>query len=263
MRLYFEVARRAFSRHLTYRAATLAGMATNIFFGLMRSYLFIAVYDGRPDARGWSLDDALTFVWLGQALLMPVYMWGWSEIAQTIRSGDVVSDLSKPFDYYTFWLSQDAGRAALHTLTRGVPTLLAGALLFDARLPADPARWLAFLASLALAVWISFGLRYVTNLLAFWMLDYRGPAILLMFATSFFSGLLVPLTFWPDWARALAVALPFAGIVQAPVDVYLGKAAGGGLAGVLLFQLGWGVALMLIGRLMTTMAVRKVVVQGG
>ncbi len=263
MRLYLEVARRAFARHLTYRAATLAGMSTNIFFGLMRSYVFIAAYAGRPDARGWSLDDALTYVWVGQALLMPVFMWGWWEIALTIRSGDVVSDLSKPFDYYTFWLSQDAGRAALHTLTRGVPTLLAGVLLFDARLPGEATRWTAFLVSLALAVWISFGLRYIVNLFAFWLLDYRGPAIMLMFATSFFSGLLVPLVFWPAWARTIAAALPFAGIIQSPVDVYLGKAAGADLAGLLMFQVGWGAALMLVGRLMTSMAMRKVVVQGG
>ena len=44
MRLYLEVARRAFARHLTYRAATLAGMSTNIFFGLMRSLFFVSLH---------------------------------------------------------------------------------------------------------------------------------------------------------------------------------------------------------------------------
>jgi ABC-2 type transport system permease protein len=261
--LYVEVAKRAFARHATYRAANLAGLATNSFFGALRSYLFLGLYAGSGVVAGWTIEDAVTFVWIGQALLMPVYIWGWWEIALTIRSGDVVSDLSKPFDYYSFWLAQDAGRAVYHVIFRGIPTLAVGALLFDVALPGDPGRWLAFLLSLALAVWISFGLRFIVNVSAFWLLDYRGPGFVLMFANSFFSGLLVPLVYWPEAARAVAVALPFAGIIQAPAEVLLGKATGDALLGLLLFQLAWGVTLMLAGRLLLALAVRKVVVQGG
>jgi ABC-2 type transport system permease protein len=266
MSLYLAVARRAFARHTTYRAANLAGLVTNAFFGALRSYLFIALYAGAAGSAavaGWTVEDAVTFVWIGQALIMPVYLWGWFDIAQTIRSGDVVSDLSKPFDYYTFWLAQDAGRALFHAIFRSIPTLALGLLLFSVRLPADPARWLAFLLSVALAVWISFGLRFLVNVAAFWLLDYRGPGFVLMFANSFFSGLLVPLVYWPDAARAVASWLPFAGIIQAPAEVLLGKATGAELAALLLFQLAWGVSLCLAGRLLLTAAVRKVVIQGG
>ena len=258
MRLYYEIARRSFSRHLTYRAATLAGLATNGFFGLVRTYLFLGFYGEESTVSGWSQQDALAFVWL-----MPLLIFGWYELALTIRSGDVISDLSKPFDYYGFWLARDAGRAVYHTLFRSVPTLLIGLILFQFALAADPLRWLAFLGSLALAVWISFGMRFLANIAAFWLLDYRGPAMALMFANGLLSGLLVPLNFWPEWAEAVVRMLPFAGLVQIPVDVILGKATGAELAAALLFQLGWGVALMLAGRLVLGMAVRKVIVQGG
>lgn len=263
MRLYLEIVRRAFSRHLTYRAATLAGMTTNCFFGILRSYVFMAAYTGRVDARGWALTDTLTYVWVGQALIMPVFMWGWWDIALTIRSGDVATYLSKPFDFYGYWLSQDAGRAMCHTCTRGVPTLLAGLILFDVFLPKTAMTAAAFAASVILAVWISFGLRYLVNISAFWLLDYRGPGILLMFATSFFSGLLVPLVFWPDWARTIAEALPFSGMIQVPADVYLGMLTGDALLGALMFQLAWAVGLMVAGRRLTSLAITRVVVQGG
>lgn len=161
----------------------------------MRTYLFLGLYARREVEAGWTVGDAVDFVWLSQALIMPVFLWGWWEIALTIRSGDVVSDLSKPFDYYTFWLSQDAGRAVFHLIFRSAPTLLVGVLLFDVGLPGDAGRWLAFLLSVTLAVWISFGLRFLVNISAFWLLDYRGLGVLVMFATSFFSGLLVPLAF--------------------------------------------------------------------
>lgn len=263
MRLYVEVAKRAYARNTTYRAANLAGLVTNSFFGILRTYLFIGFYGGRESEAGWTLADALVYVWLTQALIAPIFMWRDSEIAETIRSGDVVSDLSKPFDFYFFWLSRDAGRAVFSTLFRFVPTLAIGLVLFRIELPLDPVRWLTFGVSLALAVWISFGLRFLVNVSAFWLLDFRGVATLLMFTTSFFSGFLVPLNFWPESAQAVVVWLPFAGIMQAPVEVILGKATGFSVLNVLAFQLVWAVALMFAGRALLAQAVRRVVTQGG
>jgi hypothetical protein len=37
MRLFWEISKLAFQRQLTYRAATLAGLATNFFFGMLRA----------------------------------------------------------------------------------------------------------------------------------------------------------------------------------------------------------------------------------
>jgi ABC-2 type transport system permease protein len=263
MRLYIEVAKRAFQRQLAYRTANLAGMTTNAFFGALRSFVFIGLYGGRATEAGWSLQDALDYVWITQALLMPLYLWGWWEIGNTIRSGDVVADLTKPFDYYSFWLSQDAGRAAYHTLFRGVPTLVVGVLLFGVRLPPDAGRWALFLLSLALAVWISFGLRFMINVAAFWLMDYRGVGALVMFAGTLLSGFLVPLVYWPEWARGAVAWLPFAGMVQVPVDMLLGKVIGAAAASALGFQVVWAMALAVACRLMLALAERKVVIQGG
>ena len=263
MRLYYEIARRSFDRFLTYRAATLAGMATNGFFGLMRSYLYIGFYGAQGTVSGWTEQDALAFVWLGQALLMPVFMFGWYELAYTIRSGDVISDLSKPFDYYGFWLARDAGRAFYHLLFRGVPTFLLGAVLFRLTPTTDATLWLAFALSLVLAVWISFGMRFLANVASFWLLDYRGPIMVLVWTNGLLSGLLVPLNYWPAEAEAVVRLLPFAGLIQTPVDIILGEALGAEVAVALALQAGWAVALLLAGRLLLAMAVRKVVVQGG
>lgn len=263
MRLYVEVAKRAFQRQLAYRAANLAGLTTNAFFGALRAFVFLGLYEGRGLEAGWSARDAIDYVWLTQALIMPLYLWGWWEIARAIQSGDVVSDLSKPFDYYGFWLGQDAGRAIYHTLFRGAPTLLIGLVLFGVTLPADAGRWGWFLLSLALAIWISFGLRFIINVLAFWLLDYRGVGLMVMFLGTFLSGFLVPLNFWPEWARAAIGWLPFAGMVQAPVSVFLGKATGLDLAATLGHQAVWVAALALAGRLLLLAAERKVVTQGG
>jgi len=74
--LYVAIATRGFRRYSTYRAATLAGIFTNCVFGVIYSYAYLALWDQRPDAGGYDATDAVTYVWIGQALLMTVAMWG-------------------------------------------------------------------------------------------------------------------------------------------------------------------------------------------
>ena len=262
MRLYLEVARRAFQRQLTYRIATLAGLFTNAVFGVFFSSVYIAFYagaGGRPVA-GFTLPEMLAYVWIGQGLIMLVYLWGWWEIAVSVQTGDVVSDLMKPMDYQLYWLSRDLGRAACHSLIRFLPTFALGLLLFDVALPAGWDRWLGFGVSLALAVLVSFGWRFLLNLTSFWVLDVRGTNMMAILILNFFSGLLVPLAFFPDWLRRIAEWLPFRAIVMLPVEVYLGQRP---IVSALGIQLGWAAALWLLGQLVLQRAVRKVEVQGG
>ena len=262
MRLYLEVARRSFRRHLAYRAATFAGLFTNAVFGVMIAAVFRALYAGREgtEVAGFSVGEALTFVWASQSLIMVVYLWGWWEIAASIKSGDIVADLMKPVSFQGYWLGRDLGRAACHALTRLLPTFLFGALLYDLALPATAGTWLAFALSVALAVVVSFGWRFLLNLSAFWMVDARGTHTIAIVLVNFFSGLLVPLAFFPERLRTVAELLPFRAFVMVPIEVLLGQR---GLASALAIQLSWAILLAALGQVVLALAVRKVVIQGG
>ena len=50
---------------------------------------------------------------------MVVQLWGWWDVEATIRSGDVVTDLARPFSFLGYWLARDLGRAAYFLLFRG------------------------------------------------------------------------------------------------------------------------------------------------
>jgi ABC-2 type transport system permease protein len=261
VRLYLEVARRSFARYLAYRAATLAGIFTNTFFGIMIAAVFAALYRGQDGAvAGFTRSEALTFVWVSQSMLMVVYLWGWWEVADAIRTGDIVADLMKPFDFQGYWLSRDLGRAACHVLTRMLPTLLFGIAFYDLALPASLGTWAAFAASIPLAVVVSFGWRFIVNLSTFWLLDARGLHPIAILVITFFSGFLLPLSFFPSWLRALADLLPFRAVVMLPIEIFLGQRA---VAPALGIQLFWAVALALLAQVVLGAAVRKVVIQGG
>ena len=263
LRLSFELARRGYGRYAAYPGATWAGVFTNTFFGFLIAYVLLAVFRERETVGSYDASDTVTYVWLAQGLLMTVYVWGWFELAHRIQSGDVATDLQRPLDLQLSWLAGDLGRATYHALFRGVPPFLVGALVFDVRVPDDVLLWLAFPVSVALAVVASFAFRFLFNLAAFWLLDYRGVGMLAMVVSTFFSGQLVPLAFFPDEVRTIVWALPFASMIQAPIEVFLGHARGLELAGLLGLQAFWAAALLGLGRLALGAGMRKLVVQGG
>jgi ABC-2 type transport system permease protein len=263
MRLYFEIARRGYRRYAAYPGATFAGVFTNTIFGFMLAYILLAVFRERDSVGSYDASDAVTYVWIAQGLLMTIYIWGWFDVALRVRSGDIATDLQRPLDFQFYWLAQDLGRAAYHALFRGVPPFAVGALVFEVRPPEDVAAALAFPLSVLLAVVVSFGFRFLFNLTAFWLLDYRGVAVLAMVSSTFFSGQIVPIAFFPDWLETVAWALPVAAMVQAPIEIFLGHAAGVELPALLALQAFWALTLLAAGRAVYAAGTRKLVVQGG
>lgn len=244
--------------------ATVGGLFTNTFFGFFRAYIFIAVFAAAGSTIGsYDVKDAVTYSFVTQSVLMMLYFWGWWDIALSIRTGDVVTDLFRPYDYQLWWLSQDLGRAFYHLISRGIVPFVVGALVFDLRVPRDPITWVAFFVSVFLAVIVSFGIRFILNLLVFWTLDHRGVAALATVVWNLLSGFVVPLAFFPDASRRVLEILPFAMTLQVPLDIFLEKMAGSELLISMLLQAAWAVALLLIGRAILAIATKRVVTQGG
>jgi ABC-2 type transport system permease protein len=263
VRLYWEIARRGFGRYAAYPAATLAGVWANTVFGFIQAYILLALFETRDDVGGWTAADTVTYVWFVQAVLMTVYAFAWVEVALRIRSGDIATDLARPLDPLRYWLAYDFGRALYHLLFRGIAPFAIGMLFFDVRLPESPATWLWLPLTIALAVTVSFAFRFLYNLASFWLIDYRGVTLVAVTTSLLFSGFLLPLPFFPDRLEAVARVLPFAAMVQIPVDVFLEKATGAEVAALLLLQVFWAAVLLGLARLVLGTAIRRVVVQGG
>jgi ABC-2 type transport system permease protein len=265
--LWYAVAQRSFRRYSTYRAATLAGLFTNIIFGIISSYVYLTLWGQRPHLGGYDVVDAVTFTWIGQAMLMPVAVWGGGfqeDFTERIRSGDIAIDLYRPTGLIPWWLASDLGRATFHLLARGAPMMIPAVLLFDVRYPATPMRWVAFVLAVYLAVFVSFGLRFLISLTSFWLLDSRGTEGIAAILGMFCSGLILPLVVFPSTLRTVLLHLPWCALVQTPADVWLGKT--GGLVGTgqaLGSELGWGLVLLVASYALLRYANRVVVVQGG
>jgi ABC-2 type transport system permease protein len=261
--LYVAVAVGGFRRYATYRAATAAGVFTNTVFGVMLVYIYLALWDSRPHLGGYDQGQAVTYVWLGQALLSTLAIGGGGaeeELMERIRTGDIAIDLYRPADLQLWWLSADLGRSVFQLLGRGVLPFAFGALVFPAALPADAGTWLAFLVAVGLAMVVGFGIRYLVALSAFWLLDGTGVAQMMLITGFFCSGMTLPLNVFPGVLGEVVRVLPWSSLLQAPADVLLGRADAWG---TFAFQAGWAVVLLAAGRLVQSAATRRVVVQGG
>ncbi len=264
--LYAAVAARSFRRFSTYRTATLAGIFTNSVFGVIYSYAYLALWHQRQHAGGYDAADAVTYVWIGQALLMTVALWGGGttdDLAERIRTGDVAVDLYRPVGLVGWYLAGDLGRASYHFLTRGVAPTILGLLLFHIVLPGSPVAALGFLVSLLLAVVTSFSIRFVVACTAFWLLDQTGMRMLSGVLAVFLSGMTLPLVIFPEPLRSIALALPWASYLQTPADIWLGHRTGAAVLTGLAVQLLWIAVLLALCQAVLGAATRKVVVQGG
>ncbi|MET8582531.1 ABC-2 family transporter protein [Streptomyces collinus] len=262
-RLYVAVAAGGFRRYATYRAATAAGVFTNTVFGLILVYTYVALWDVKPHLGGYDQAQAVTFVWLGQALYATLAIQGGgfeTEFMERIRTGEVAIDLYRPADLQVWWLANDLGRAVFQLLGRGVIPFTFGALVFPTALPHDVGTWLAFLVAVTLAMVVSFGIRYLVALTGFWLMDGTGALQALMITGIFCSGMTLPLNAFPGTLGEVVRVLPWAAQVQVPADVLMGQADP---LPAFAFQAVWAVVLLAAGRLLQTAAARRVVVQGG
>jgi ABC-2 type transport system permease protein len=261
--VYPAVAAGAFRRYATYRVATAAGVFTNSVFGLILVYTYLALWEARPGLGGYDQAQAVTYVWLGQALFAMLAVQGGGsevELMERIRTGDIAVDLYRPVDVQLWWLAGDVGRALFQMLGRGVIPFVFGAVFFPMALPTDVTPWAAFVVTLLLATVVSFAIRYLAALSVFWLMDGMGVNQALMITGIFFSGMVLPLNAFPGTLGEIVRVLPWAAQLQMPADVLMGETDP---LRAYAFQAAWAVVLLAAGRLVQSAATRRVVVQGG
>ncbi|MEU2614151.1 ABC-2 family transporter protein [Micromonospora sp. NPDC007271] len=242
----------------------MAGVVTNSVFGFLRYYIFLAAAGAAGRVAGYDRAQLATFVWVGQGLLAVILIWGWTELADRIRTGEIAADLLRPVHPVTSYLAADLGRAGFACLSRLLPPVLIGLLFFDVYLPRRWATLPLFAVSVLLAVLACFGCRYLVNATAYWLQDVRGPLILWTLCSGVLAGLYFPLGFLPGWLEAaLRYGTPFPSLLQIPLDVLVERHPAPTQSGLVGVQAGWVVVLLALCRLVQRRAERRLVVQGG
>jgi len=263
MRPYWAIVQARFRMLLQYRAAALAGLATQLFFGLVRVMLFDAFYRSSTAPQPMSYSETVTYLWLIQALLL-LLPWGLDfEVRNMIRSGTVAYELARPTDLYWLWFSRSLAMRTAPVLLRATPMFVIAALFLGLQPPASPMAALAALAAILGAALLGCAITTLTTISLLWTIAGDGTARLLGTASMIFSGAIIPLPFFPDWAQTALNLLPFRGLMDTPFRLYIGHLPPQEAIPAIAHQLVWTCALILMGRAILGRSLRRLTVQGG
>ncbi len=264
MRAYTAILSARFRMLLQYRAAALAGLGTQIFWGFIRIMIFAAFYAAAGDAKEpLTFAQVVTYIWLGQAMLRLLPIWNDGELQGMIRSGSVAYELVRPVDLYNFWYARAIALQTAPTLLRSIPMLVLALLFFGMQWPATIAGGAAWIVCTMGAVLLASSIVTLVNITLLWTLVGDGARSVVGLMAWLLSGMVVPLPLFPPWAQSILVWLPFRYIVDVPFRLYVGDIPAGQAAGLLLQQMAWTAVLVLLGRVILARGVRRMVVQGG
>jgi ABC-2 type transport system permease protein len=260
---YVAILNARFRTLLQYRAAAAAGFATQLFWGFIRLMIFEAFYRSTSVRQPLTWPQMLDYIWLAQAFfaLLP-----WStdaDVRTMIRTGTVAYEMLRPVDLYGLWYMRSVAARTAPTLLRSVPLFIVAWLFLGLRLPGSWESAIAFLVVLFGAVLIAGAISTIMTISLLWTVSSEGITRIAPAVVYTFSGMLVPLPFYPDWAQAVVNFLPFRDVIDVPFRVYSGNIPASAAPFAFAHQVAWTLALMFAGRWLLSRATQRLVVQGG
>lgn len=267
MKSYITYFKLKFKTGLQYRAAALAGIATQIFFGIVYVAIYVAFYESGADNLPMELKELVSYVWLGQSFFVLIYLWYKDkEIIKLIKTGNIAYELCRPQDLYFMWASKILGERLSHVALRFSPVIIFALILpspFNLDLTITLPRLLLFILVMILSIILMTVLILLYHVICLFTLDEKGIVNIFMIISDVLSGLVVPVPFFPDYLKNISNILPFRYITDFPFRLYVGDIGYNEAFIGIIIQIIWIVILVILGRLITIKALKNTVIQGG
>lgn len=267
MKFYISYFKLRFITGLQYRAAALAGLSTQFFFGIIFAMVYIAFYESNDANTPMQLSQLVSYLWLNQVFFSLINMfYRDKEIINMIKNGNIAYELARPKKLYFMWFSKIMGSRISMVVLRSLPILLIAFILpkpYNLSLPVSILAFLLFLLTLIIGAILVTSLTTLYHVIVLNTLDEKGISSIFCATADLLSGVTVPIPFFPSFLQVIANVLPFRYVSDLAFRIYSGNVSlNEGLKGIII-QIIWIAITTLIGYLLTNKSLRKVVVQGG
>lgn len=266
MKKYLAFFQLRFTMGLQYRAAAIAGIITQFAWGFMEILMFRAFYRTNASAFPMTFQATAAYIWMQQAFLALFMTWFLeNEIFESIINGNVSYELCRPINIYNMWFARSLAYRLSKAFLRCMPILIVAAFLpapYGLMLPDSPLTFIIFIFTsvIGLAVTVSFCMLVYMS--AFFTISSAGIKMVTTSAADFFSGAVIPLPFFPATMRKVLELLPFASMQNVPFRIYSGDLYGLDMYKAILLQIFWLITLVMIGRLLNSLAMKRITIQG-
>ena len=263
IKAYFTIFRAYMKTLLQYRIAALAGIVTQLFFGVIMITIYKAFYASSPGTAPMSIQDFIVYTWLVQATFRLIPFGIDNEIQQMMNKGVIGFELVRPISLIQLWLARYLAKRLAPTLLRFFPTMILSLLFLGMKLPSSFSGFIGWTVSLFLALWMSAVISLLMSLTLFWTISGEGISHLMTVLIYSTSGQILPLQIFPDTITKILRFLPFSAMVDLPNRFYIGSLTISQLPATILFQLGWIVFLMGLCQVLYNKGSVKIIIQGG
>lgn len=264
---YLSFFRLRFTMGLTYRAAALAGIATQFIWGLMEILVFQSFYKADPTAFPMTFKATSSYIWMQQAFLALFMAWFMeNEIFDAIQNGNVAYELCRPVDIYNMWFSRSMANRLSRAVLRCMPIIIIAAFLpspYGLSAPVSIGSFFLFLLGMCLGFSVTVAFCMLVYMVTFFTISPAGVRMVAVAAVEFFAGSVIPLPFFPDRIRQVMELLPFASMQNVPLRIYSGDISGMDSLKTLVLQAFWLTVMIAIGKLLMRKAEKQIVIQGG
>ncbi|WP_075980265.1 ABC transporter permease [Bacillus massilinigeriensis] len=263
MAKYIEMIRIRFLMMLAYRTNYYTGIL--IYCINIGAYYFLwqAIYGGRDQIEGLSVSQMTTYVaiaWMARAFYFNNLD---REMATEIMEGKVAVELIRPYNYLTMKTMQGLGEGIFRLLFFSVPGMLIVSILFPLEISADLSTWGLFGFSILLSFFINTEINILTGITTFFLYNNSGLIRSKRVLIDLFSGLLIPISFFPLWAQKVFEYLPFQGISYVPSMIFSHGFNGNEAIHAILVQATWVIILILPIQVLWQLAKKQMIIQGG
>ncbi|HLJ84502.1 MAG TPA: ABC-2 family transporter protein [Candidatus Eremiobacteraceae bacterium] len=260
---YVEFARRAFNRESVYRVQVFTRIGSILLRVFLMATLWTALYRTNGQQAGITLPGMITYVTLALVIGLIYNVDGAYVIREKIREGSIAIDLMRPISVPLYVFADTIGQT-LFSVVQIIPALLLSLLIVRIQPPVNLVAAGAFLVSICLGFLLNYFIDLIMATITFWTMEIFGVQIMVQFIVSLLSGALVPLTLFPQGPlQRIVLALPFAGLYNDPISMYIGLISGPAIMQHLAMQVIWVAVFGAFATLLWRIGERRVVVQGG
>lgn len=261
--IYFQFIRLSFLKGLAYRLRYYTGVITYLVHVAVYWFIWEAVYKNGGKVGGFSFEEMATYValgWVVRSFYFNNIDW---DIQSRIISGDIIMDLSRPVDFQGMQVANALGESLFRLLLFALPAGIVICTVFPVLPPPSLGLLLAFIVANIGAFLINLHINFMVGLLAFKTQSIMGIMRAKYVAMQILTGLIVPISLYPEWAQTILNLSPFPYIAYVPLAIYLGKLDQNEIFKALGIQLFWIVALYFVGKYFWRICLKRLVIQGG
>lgn len=273
MKKYIPFFKAGMMEELSYKAVIYIWVLISVLQLTCVLFLWSAVYSNAEGSiiNGFTFEQMIVyFVFTNIFAFICLESSTLGMIDDEIKDGTIAISFIKPISYRFRFLAMAYGANMTRAIVLGIPAYIVAFTIFTIlgyvkfETPVEfLIRILMFLSCTILAIGLNDCINYICGILCFYTTAAWGLNQMKNVVLNFFSGVFIPLSFFPGTFGRICRLLPFAGLTQNPVYILMGAANTEQSIQFILRNLGWWLVFEIVAKLLFQHASKRVTVQGG